>query len=212
MDSTNLKKILLESLSEKLKTQGFKYVKAKSAFVQKVDFGEEWYTLTFLKYSGQDGFEINPGHHLRFEKVEAFFHETSGFSPKDQKGTTTIGCSLENYLANGKDMFRQSVKSEKDALLASEYYLELFMEKVQPFFKSFNTLEILHQLINEEPQKELSIINPIFRGIKGVIIAYFLGSNELDKLIKVYSQQYETFYNGFYKPDFDNVIKNIRKQ
>jgi hypothetical protein len=210
MDSNRCKILLLDCLSEKLKEVGFKYIKAKSAFVRKVSFGEQWYTLTFLTYSGQDGFEINPGHHVRCEKVEAFFHETSGFSKKDQKGTTTIGCSLENYLANGRDMFRMSVKNENDAFMACDYYSRLFEEKVIPFFESFKTLESLHELINKKPQTELNIINPIFRGIKGIIVANFLGVDEIDRLIDIYSRQYETFYDGFYKPDLDKVIENLK--
>lgn len=211
MNNNKLKIIFLDCLSEKFKLEGFKYSKAKSAFVRKVDFGEQWYTLTFLKYSGQEGFEINPGHHLRYEEVESFYHKTSSFSKNDQKGTTTIGCSLENYLANGKDMFRRSIKSEGDAIIACNYYCDLYKDKMNPFFKTFNTLERLHKLINDNPDKELNIINPIFRGIKGLIIAHLLNieGEIINELIKTYSKQYEVFYKGFYKSDFDKVVENI---
>lgn len=212
MDNTNLKAMFIDCLSEKLKLKGFKYEKSKNAFVRKVDFGEEWYTFNFFRYNRKEGFEINPGYHLRFEKVESFFHETSNFDKKDQKHTTTIGCSIENHLANGKDMFRQNIVTNKDIFIACNFYLDLFKEIVSPFFNSVNSLENLNNIINTNPEIELEIINPIFRGMKGVIIAYFVNFREIDKLINIYSKQYNTLYNGFYKCDFDRLIQNIKNQ
>lgn len=211
MDRNFLIQKFIECLSGEINDFGFRYIKSKNAFVRNVTFGEQWYTLTFITYKGKNGFEIIPGHHVRNEKVESLFHESSGFEKKDQKHTTTIGCSLDNYLANGKELFRMCVENEKDVIVACDFYNEIFIEQIIPFFERYSTLESLHVLINSNPQIDLNIINPIFRGIKGVIIAKILDSKELDSLIEVYSNQYEFHFDGFYKSIFDRVLEGFNK-
>jgi hypothetical protein len=212
MDSSNLKSMFIDCLSARFMKEDFKFIKNRSAFVRKTEFGEQWYTLTFLKYSGQDGFEINPGIHVRFEEVEKFYHQTSAFSKQEQKGTSTIGCSIENYKNDSTDLYRCAIVKGNDISIACDFIYDQYINIAKPFYQLYNSLENLYELINSKPNKELAIINPIFRGIKGVIIANLLNHETLDLLIKSYSQQYEIFYNGFYKPDFDKVVENILKQ
>ncbi len=211
MNTSKLRSDLIDCLSKELISEGFKFSKAREAFIRKTDFGQQWYTITFLKYSGQEGFEVNPGYHVRFEDVEGFFHETSYFSEKDKKGTSTIGCSIENHLANGKDAFRQSIETDEDVATACAYYYDLYLKVVAPFFDKYRTLESLDELMNSDPEKELSLINFIFRGAKGAIIAHMLGGDRLSDLIKTYGEQYAKFSNGFYKGDYDKVVENIQK-
>ncbi len=61
----------------------------------------------FILMKIKKGVEVNPVIQIRFEEVEQLFHETSTFSEKDSKGTSTIGCSIENYLGNNADTFRR---------------------------------------------------------------------------------------------------------
>lgn len=211
MDNSKRKLDLFNCLSEDLKVEGFTYSKSKGGFIRKTDFGQQWYTFLFYKYSGEEGFTINPVIQVRFDEVENFFHETSYFNKREQKGTSTIGCSVENYLADGEDMFRQEIGEDGDIIEVCTYYYDLYFRIVAPFFKKYTTLESLDKLINSDPEKELSLINFIFRGAKGAIIAHLLGRDNLSELIEIYGIQYARFSSGFYKEDYDKVVDNIHK-
>ncbi|SEG51362.1 hypothetical protein [Algoriphagus boritolerans] len=98
---------LLNCLQDKLKHTEFKLVKSKDGFVRRTAIGQQWFTFLFYTYENKKGVEVNPVIQIRFEEVEQLFHETSTFSEKDSKGTSTIGCSIENYLGNNADTFRR---------------------------------------------------------------------------------------------------------
>lgn len=213
MDNSYFKKMFLEKLAERLKDDEFKYIKSKEAFTRKVNFGEQLYTIHFHNWVGNDCFYITQGVHVRFEEVESFYHESSWFEKKYHKYSTTVGCSLDNYLNDAKEVFQQCIKNEKDAFEASEYCFSLYKEIAIPFFNSYNTLESLHHLANSNPNEDSSILSFRNKGIKGLIVAYLIrvSDEELNKLIHIYSKQYAKLYDGFYKSDFDNVVENVKK-
>jgi len=188
MEYSNLKNKFVKCLSASLSDHKFKFSKSQSRFVRKKEFGEEWYTINYLSYEDQEGFEINTGLHIRFNQVESIFHETSSFSVKDSKGTSTIGCSVENYLGDSVDTFRQVIVD------------------------TFDTLNELDLLINSNPKSKLPLIHPIFRGSKGLIIDYLIGSKNSKFLIEIYSNSYTEFANGFYKDEFNGVVNNLNSK
>jgi|TARA_R110001599_G_scaffold150929_3_gene335325 hypothetical protein len=211
MNTQLLKKNFIDQLSSVLLEKGFNYIKSKEAFICKTEFGQKRFAITTYVYSSRDGFEINPGYHLRFDRVEEFYHKISQFEKKYHSNTATIGCSLENHLNNGEDKFRYYISNFDDIYQASEYYTSIFENLVDPFFEKYKSLESLDYLINSKPDKELSIINPIFRGMKGIIIAFFLEKESLFELIDTYSRSYETIYGGFYKAEYDRLVRLITK-
>jgi hypothetical protein len=210
MDTDYLKKAFLDGLSEKMKINGFKYVKAKSAYVRKTPFGEQRYFILFTKWHEDDGVYVETGMQVRFDDVEKFYHETSYFEEKYHKITDTIGMGLANWLRNGLD-YEIFLQDEQDVAEAIEYYYKLYREAVEPFFDTCNTLESLHVLLNSEPEKRLSIINFIHRGKYGLIVAHLLNvdNKKMKELTKIYSHQYATMTDEFYKLEFDKVVANI---
>lgn len=204
-----IKSNLFKCLQERLSDAGFRFIKSKDGFIRKTSFGQQWYTFLFYTYEGVEGVEVNPVIQIRFEEVEIMFHETSSFSEKDSKGTSTIGCSIENYLGDCSDSFRQKIVDNNDVEAACSFFYRLFQETGERFFSDYTTLNDLDLLINSEPKSELVLIHPIFRGSKGLIIDHLLGGKNREFLTDVYSDSYTEFANGFYKPDYEGVIKNI---
>ncbi|MDR1859700.1 MAG: hypothetical protein LBR06_02105 [Bacteroidales bacterium] len=212
MDTTYLRKLFFNTLSEKLICNGLKYVQSHNEFVKKTVFGKQALFITFTKWRCDDGIYIDPGIIIRFDEIENFYHETSYFEKKYQKGTFTIGMSLDNAFNESNYVYQRYVENES-AANAANYFYELFQEIVLPLFNKYNTLESMNELLNSEPDKELTLVNSIHRGIHGIIAAYLLKipDEELNKLIDIYTKQYTVNSNGFYKPEFDKVVENIRK-
>lgn len=202
---------IINCLSDKLKKYGFRYSKSKEAFIKKENFGALWYTIHFIKYSSQKGFLINPGHHIRYQEIENIYHETSYFNTKDKRNTTTIGGSLENCYHNGAEMYRKYIENESGIEVICKYYFDLFEEIVQSFFFKYNNLESLDLLVNSDPMVNNNFIHPIFRGSKGLIIAFLLNKN-ITSLTKIYEQFYTSYCDGFYKADFDKLVKNLESK
>jgi hypothetical protein len=214
MNTSNLRNLFLDVLTEKLKYDGFKCIRNHREFVRTFSLGQQKFFTHFTKWHGDDGFYIDTGIIIRFDKIEDFYHETSYFEKKYQKGTFTIGYGLDNYLNNGNSVFQRYVTNEKEAVEASEYCYSLYKEIVVPLFDKYNTFESLHILLNSEPYQKIGLVNSIHRGIHAVIVAYILNisESELNRLIKIYSQQYSEMADGFYKPEFDKVVENIKKK
>jgi hypothetical protein len=206
-----LKDFLFKCLNEKLEPVGFKFSKAKQGFVKETDLGQLWFSFLFYKYAGVKGFEINPVMQIRFEQIEEIFHKESEFSNKDQKGTSTVGCSIENFLApSDNNSFRKTISSENDITITCNFFYYLFQSIVVPFFNKYNSLESLNELINSHPKENLNLIHPIFRGSKGLIIAHLLKDEDFEQLKKVYGAHYDSYYDGFYKPDFEKIVKRLK--
>lgn len=205
----DIKLQLLNGLQDKLTNTGFKLIKSKDGFVRRTAFGQQWFTFLFYTYENKKGVEVNPVVQIRFEEVEQIFHETSTFSEKDSKGTSTIGCSIENYLGNNVDTYRKYIVDEGDIDTACTFFYQLYEDIAEEFYSNFSSLKKLDHLINSNPESNLALIHPIFRGTKGLIIDYLLGYEKSKFLKKVYFDFYTDFAGGFYKGDYLEVKKNL---
>lgn len=212
MNTSHLRIAFLERLFTHLQKEGMKFVKSQISYKKTTSWGEQRFFMSFTKWTNDDGFYIDLGFQIRFDAIEQLYNETSVYGKKNQN-TSTIGMGLDNCLNNGNAIYQRYVENEIDAIQAADYYYCLYKEIVIPLFSKYDTLEAINHLLNSEPTKEIKLLNVIFRGIKGVIVAYLLkvSDAELNKLIETYSQQYVTMADGFYKPDFDKVVENIRQ-
>lgn len=84
-----LRNELLRGVEEKVLGFGFKLTKSDTSFTRKTTYGWNKYSVTFLL--NDYGWTIAIGLLIRFNNVEDFFHQGSGFEKKYQKGTPTIG-------------------------------------------------------------------------------------------------------------------------
>jgi len=89
-----LKAALFATLRDQLNGEGFKLKAARDTFVRAHEGYSERFMLVCL--DGKPGWRIQPNVGIRIERVEEIFHKTSGFEPKYQKDTPTIGGAVGN--------------------------------------------------------------------------------------------------------------------
>jgi hypothetical protein len=64
---------------------------------------------------------------LRKNIVEDILHKISGFEPQYQKGTPTIGISIEDYLRDGSDKYRFDLMEESQINIIAKEIIYLKM-------------------------------------------------------------------------------------
>ncbi|WP_156305427.1 hypothetical protein [Sphingobacterium endophyticum] len=198
-DREFLKNEVLTRIDKKLNAFGYNLSKSACDFTKKTDFGWNKYQIVFL--IREDGWELKPSLLVRFDVVENLFHQISGFDKKYQKGTPTIGTSIESFKSylNTKTIFE--LKNEAQISQVVDGLLELFNSVAVPFLEMFDKLSYIDDKLNSNIE-DTSLTGGIFKGTKALIIAKLLKRQDFDKLESAYQSYYENFSNGFYLPEF----------
>lgn len=200
-----LKTELLKKLNEHLTQHGFKLNRQLAEFTRRSKSGWHQYQIVFvLKDSGWD---IRPAIFIRVHQVEDIFHRTSGFEPKYQKGTPTIGLSLSSYVDEpNKYSYMLTEESQIDEL--ASLYLSAFDELALPFFQKYDDLDVMEKIINSDPY-DIKFTGPIFKGSKGLILAKLTKRDNYDELVRRYTHYYEQLSDGFYLPSFKALVDSL---
>ncbi|MCF2490773.1 hypothetical protein [Dyadobacter sp. CY347] len=193
---------VLNSLSVKLSSFGYKTSKANFEFIKKTNFGWNKYQLVFL--IRDDGWEIKSSLLIRFDTIENLFHQISDFEKKYQKGTPTVGTSIEDLerLSSNSLSFQLSNESQINAIVSDLF--ELFKNVAIPFFEAYNDLQALDEKLNSNPM-DTSLTGDIFKGMKALIIAKLVKRENYDELDKIYHSYYKYFANGFYLSGYQKL-------
>ncbi len=204
-DREFLKMEVLRLLNENLIPFGYKLSKSACDFTKKTDFGWNKYQIVFLIQDS--GWEIKPSLLMRFDIVENLFHQISDFEKKYQKGTPTIGTSIEDLGINELETrFELSNKNKIEGIVNN--LVELFKSVVLPFFAKYSNLHEVDKLLNGNVA-DTSMTGDIFKGTKSLIIAKLLNRNDLLNLERTYQTFYENFSNGFYLPEYIRLKKYL---
>jgi hypothetical protein len=201
-----LKRELLRAVEEGLKDSKFTLSKSQAEFIRRSNEGWDKYQLMFLNRN--EGWEINPAMLIRKNIVEDIFHCTSGFEKKYQKGTPTIGSSIENYLGERNGNYRFELAEESQIGVIAQKIIALFKEVALPFFSKYNTIESLDLVINENIA-DVELTGAIFKGSKGIILAKLTDRNNYKYLVEIYTKYYENFSDGFYLLRFKNLLEAL---
>lgn len=197
-----LKQKLLKKISGKLYKEDFTLNKSLAEFTKKNIGGWNKFQIVFLDRSNK--WELNPSMLIRKNVVEGIFHQISEFEPRYQKGTPTIGVSIEEYVSNGgKYRFILSEEGEIDEI--AESLIKIFHEIALPFFSKFDSLEEIESAVNKDPN-DILLTGGIFKGFKGIILARLLNRPNYIELSKTYSRYYQKFSNGFYLHEYNNLL------
>ncbi len=200
-----LKSELLKKIEERISEYGFKLNRQLSEFNRKTKAG--WHKFQILFILKPDSWEVEPAIFIRINQVEDIFHRTSGFEPKYQKGTHTIGLSLNAYVGEmGKYKYILTEESQIDKL--ASFYLSAFDEHVLPFFREYDDMNVMEKIINADPY-DPKFTGSIFKGSKGLILAKLTGRDNYDELVKRYTRYYEELSNGFYLASFKALVEDM---
>jgi len=194
-----LKNEVLARVDEKLNPFGYKLSKSACEFTKKTDFGWNKYQIVFL--IRDNGWEIKPSLLVRFDVVENLFHQISDFDKKYQKGTPTIGTSIEGLGGSSIVQTRFELTNEAQINRVINGLVELFDSVAVPFFERFDKLSSIDDKLNSNIE-DTSLTGDIFKGTKSLIIAKLMKRQDFDKLESAYQSYYESFSDGFYLPEF----------
>jgi len=196
-----LKNAILERLEKKLVIYGFNLNKSLPGFRKKTVYGWQDFHLVFL--IRHKGWEIKPGLLVRFNIIEDIYHQVSSFEKKYQKGTHTIGVSIEDLEKNEmKGRFDLYEESQIDYV--ENKLFELFKSIALPFFDMYSNIKAIDKVLNGNPENT-SLTGSIFKGTKSLIIAKLLEREDFAKLEQIYQTYYENFANGFYLSEYSKL-------
>ncbi|MDO5617020.1 MAG: hypothetical protein Q4G16_12560 [Cruoricaptor ignavus] len=194
-----LRNEVLNLLGEKLKNFDFKLLKSDTSYINKTEFGWNKFTITFLLRD--IGWIVRCGALIRFDIVENLFHQISDFDKKYQKGTPTIGTSIEDLGNSSTTPTRFELTNEIQINGVVSGLAELFENVAVPFFERYNKLSVIDEKLNSNT-KDTSLTGDIFKGTKALITAKLTKRNNFDELATIYHSYYENFADGFYLPEY----------
>ncbi len=194
------------SLNEKLKVYGFKFKKFGDSFLQDTELG--WNMLSIVFLTSSTGWNIRPGLLIRFNLVENLFHQISSFEEKYQKGTPTLGTSIEGLNINGPAS-RFELTEETQIDMVADKLFELFKSVGIPFFDQYKDFHTVERAINQDTN-ETHLTGPIFKGTKGLILAKILDHKDFKTLEEKYLYYYKNFSNGFYLSEYIRLTELLR--
>ncbi|WP_194973046.1 hypothetical protein [Aquiflexum lacus] len=200
-----LKSEVLKGLYEELIHYDYILIKSTGEFVKKSKDG--WFKYSLLFLIRDEGWEINPTISLRINLVEEIYHTVSGFEKKYQKGTPTLGTSVENYINDGQE-YRFRLVNENQINKVVSGLTDLFKKVALPFYQRYSSIEALDKVLNENPS-DSSLTGAIFKGAKGLILAKLTKRSDYPDLVKVYTSHYEQLADGFYLKDFEKLILKL---
>jgi len=201
-----LKTELLKNLESKIKDFGFQLNKTQAEFINKNKFGWFKFQIVFLKID--EGWELKPSLLIRCNTIENIYHEISEFETKYQEGTPTIGSSIEDYL-NDNVSYRYRLTDENQINSIAQQLYILFITIALPFFDKYNTIEKIDKVLNNN-MHDTSLTGAIFKGAKALITAKLTNRANYQELENYYLNYYSMFSNGFYMPNYLNLVKLLK--
>ncbi|MFD2162262.1 hypothetical protein ACFSJU_07645 [Paradesertivirga mongoliensis] len=206
-----LKQEVLKGVAYFAKPFGFTLNKSLGELSRKTVDGWEKYQIIFLQKDY--GWQLHPTVLVRKNAVEDIFHQISDFEDKYKKGTPTIGSSIEALLSATIEN-RLTITDETEIDIVVNSLIDSFKEVALQFFNKYEPLSTIHTALNTRPE-DTSLTGPIFKGFKGLIIAYLVESESYTDLKNVYKKYYQNFEAGFYLPNYERLIEllntNIHK-
>jgi len=202
-----LKNAVLNGLESKLAIYGFKLTKSLPGFRKKTVFGRQDFHLVFLVRD--KGWEINPGLLVRFDIIEDIYHQISRFEKKYQKGTHTIGTTIENLIKGGRES-RFDLYGDSQILDVENKLFELFKSVALPFYDKYSDIKVVDKVLNENTEDTL-LTGCIFKGFKSLITAKLLNRVDYLQLEQVYQTYYENFADGLYLSEYLKLKDYLNK-
>jgi hypothetical protein len=190
---------VLNLLAEKLKNFDFKLLKSDTSYIYKTDFGWNKYDIYFILRNV--GWEVLPALSIRFDIVEDLFHQISDFEKKYQKGTPTIGTSIEDLGSSLITPTRFELTNEAQINGVVNGLTNLFENVAVSFFERYNNLSVIDEKLNSNTE-DTSLTGDIFKGTKALITAKLTKRNNFDELDTIYHSYYKNFADGYYLPEY----------
>jgi hypothetical protein len=206
--NAELKAAIFADLSPELAKYDFSFKPAQDRFIRRRGQVTDLFQLVCL--DGKPGLRIQPNVGVRIERIENIFHQTSGFEPKYQKDTPTMGNSVGIFLNGDSRSCEFLVESKSEAAPTAEKIAGVFREFALPYFERWGSLAAIDAELNDKPgerthQRALAW----FRCSTGLIVAKLVGRPDYEQLVAFYTEVMTKDNKGFYLKRFQPLVKSL---
>lgn len=212
MKKTVIKEAFYENFAPLLAAQGFSKPLSKDIFTRKREGRKDGFQLIWL--DAKEGYFVCPDAGIRIEKVEAIFHETSGFQSKYQRGTSTVGAPLGTILGGTMEDCAFLIKTEDDIASAVNGAAKAFVDIASPYYDRWSTIEAIDAGINDNPSEDVSYLRGTrwFRCSTGVIVARIMRRENYDAVVNFYTDIMARDNQGFYLKRFQALVDSLKSK
>jgi len=211
MENVNsLKEMLLELLVPKLSEHGFKRQGSRESFLRQHADRVDVFQLVFL--DGKPGWRIQPNVGVRFDNVENIFHHVSGFEPKYQGDTITVGAPLGVVLGSTARGCEFILESNAELASTAKQLIMSFEEIALPYFSNWSNIQTIDSALNDDPSLRVPHLRgglAWFRCSTAIIIAKLTVRKDYNRLVSFYGDVMAVDNKGFYLKRFDSLTKYL---
>jgi hypothetical protein len=203
-----LKIAMFESIRQQLMGEGFILQAPKHRFIRRRDGITYIFQLVCLE--ARPGWRIQPDVAVRIDRVEEIFHRTSGFEPRYQKDTPTVGGAIGNIMQGDNRACEFLLESDSDIASVSQESVRVFREFAVPYFNRFSSLSEIDAELNDAPtERTPHRVAPWLRCAPGLIVAKLTGRPNYDQLVDIYGDVMRRSDEGFYLKRFEALVKSL---
>lgn len=206
----SIKEMLLELLVPQLSEHGFKRQGSRESFLRQHADRVDVFQLVFL--DGKPGWRIQPNAGVRFDSVENIFHQVSGFEPKYQKDTVTVGAPLGIVLGDTARGCEFILESNDELASIVREVIKSFEDIALPYFSNWSNIKNIDSALNDDPSLRVPKLRgglAWFRCSTAIIIAKLTGRKDYDRLVSFYGDVMAADNKGFYLKRFDLLTKYL---
>jgi hypothetical protein len=197
--------LLLGRLKGPLEREGFHFATRSKSFVHNQGDVTESFLVTCT--DAKPGYWVEPGVALRYESVERIFHRTSGWDPKFQEDTFTLGTRIGCLIDGKGTSCRLLLEAETEVPVIASQLLEIFKKFALPYFFRFSTLAAVDAELNNEPaEKSIHRAGAWLKCSTGLIVAKLVGRPDYDWLASTYTEILRRDNKGFYAQRFESLV------
>lgn len=187
----------LQELKDKFYTElagvfisdGFKYLKSKGRF-ERLDEGIR-YSYAFIFHSRTNEVAIESFIYIEHQETERIYKKATGHTT-----SSTIGNEVGKIIRNPDGLMKdfQSmdliIETSKDLIKAIDQVVRVFYEVAIPYYNTFNSLDAIDRVLNDEPDTISVHANAqFFRVPKGLITAHLRDRQDLETLLAKYDEK-----------------------
>jgi hypothetical protein len=207
--ASNLKRAIFDAVDSRISQYGFTLKRSKERFERKRDGIRDLFQLVCP--NDIPGYRIHPDVGMRFEIVEEIFHKTSGWNPKYQKDTPTIGAGVGHIIADDNRKCEFRLKTEEDVPPVADKLADVFRNFALPYYEKFSSLQAIDAEFNNSPtERTRNRSGGWLRCSTGIIVARLVGRPDYDELAKIYTRVMEQVDGGFYLKTFCALLESLQ--
>ena len=209
-ETTPLKAALFESVRRRLATDGFELKTQYDKFIRRHDGVTDHFQLVCK--DAKPGYRIQPNVGVRIDRVEEIFHQTSGFEPKYQGNTSTMGAPVGTLLGGNPRGCEFPLASEPEIPAVTDQIIGVFRKVATPFYKHWSSLAAIDAELNDKPgERTLYRSLAWFRCSTGIIVAKLVGRPDYDRLVAFYTDVMTRDNKGFYLKRFQPLVASLER-